>query len=456
MNEEAQGTGQVSRGSADDQDRITPRRRHFDAFVSAVTSECGKARDIVAAELRKLGFQVAVQSDFEQRPASITLLQKLYEYISGCREVHCIIGARSGAFPSAEEAAPFSNLLPSGITEASYTQWEYFFAVHIAPDRLWLPQAADSWQADVPIPAEPDSAGSQRAFVAHVRRMGHDCPRFASLGDLRAAVLEQHVAGLAAHRAEGGDNVAVDGGDGGAFHLVVARNAVGGLTAGIMFLVSSGVVMVWRDRLGPTLVTLSLFMLGVGAIAFLVIHQRYAAILARRDSARSGEVWTVAGQSRRGRPGGANLFSAVAGGARRGRSFLWRCRDVGSNFVSERIRTAGSSSFMDGGGIRPLFVAGVGVPDRDNLRHLGCVGACGAGGTRPVAGARFGRLAESSHADGLGGSGIRVQSCCQSRWLAYSAVGPCRRRQRYGCEFRWRWRFLLGCHRRWQFYHSCC
>jgi hypothetical protein len=46
--------------------------RRFDAFVSAVTSECGLARDAVAAELRKLDLHVAVQSDFTQLSPSLS------------------------------------------------------------------------------------------------------------------------------------------------------------------------------------------------------------------------------------------------------------------------------------------------------------------------------------------------------------------------------------------------
>ena len=42
----------------------------YDAFVSAVTSECGKARDAVAVELRRQHLHVAVQNEFAHAPAS--------------------------------------------------------------------------------------------------------------------------------------------------------------------------------------------------------------------------------------------------------------------------------------------------------------------------------------------------------------------------------------------------
>jgi len=102
----------------------------YDAFVSAVTSECGKARDAVATDLRRLGLRVAVQSDLRHDPAEVSLLQTLHDTIQDCDEVHCLIGRRGGDVPSAESAAPFRAFLPAGIAEASYTQWEYFFARH--------------------------------------------------------------------------------------------------------------------------------------------------------------------------------------------------------------------------------------------------------------------------------------------------------------------------------------
>jgi hypothetical protein len=109
--------------------------RRYDAFVSAVTSECGKARDAVATDLRRLDLRVAVQSDLPHDPAEVSLLQALHDTIQDCDEMHCLIGRRSGDVPSTESAAPFSAFLPDDMPEASYTQWEYFFARHYLPDR---------------------------------------------------------------------------------------------------------------------------------------------------------------------------------------------------------------------------------------------------------------------------------------------------------------------------------
>jgi len=99
-------------------------------FVSAVTSEFGRARDLVASDLRAKGFDVTFQQDFRQSGESSTTLTMLDDYIRECKAVVCIIGARSGSVPSDAEAAPFSAFLPPALERASYTQWELILARH--------------------------------------------------------------------------------------------------------------------------------------------------------------------------------------------------------------------------------------------------------------------------------------------------------------------------------------
>ena len=74
----------MPRGRADDPPRRTEAARHYDAFVSAVTSECGKARDAVAAALRQLDLRVAVQSDLRHGAADTSLLRTLHDTIRDC------------------------------------------------------------------------------------------------------------------------------------------------------------------------------------------------------------------------------------------------------------------------------------------------------------------------------------------------------------------------------------
>jgi hypothetical protein len=165
----------------------------FDAFVSAVTSECGQARDAVAAELRRQGMRVAVQSDFEHRPAATTTLRKLHDTIRDCAEVHCIVGTRSGECPPPEAAAPFRHLLPPGIGEASYSQWEYFFALRYVPERLWLYLTTKSYQPDLSTPVGRDRPEMQRQFVEYMCDVrGQDFAPIGNVSDARAAVLAHH------------------------------------------------------------------------------------------------------------------------------------------------------------------------------------------------------------------------------------------------------------------------
>jgi hypothetical protein len=101
----------------------------FCVFVSGVSSEFGKAREAIAAALRTRGMVVKEQKDFRAEPLSPTTLKLLHDYIAICDAVVYIIGERSGAKPSHEEAAEFVSMLPPGIREATYTQWEFYFAL---------------------------------------------------------------------------------------------------------------------------------------------------------------------------------------------------------------------------------------------------------------------------------------------------------------------------------------
>ena len=105
-------------------------QHEFRIFLSAVTSEFGRARDAVAADLRSREALLRVQNDFRQEAGSDTTLQKLHDYIRDYSAVVCVVGKRSGALPPPKAAEPFAHILPNGIAKASYTQWEFFFARH--------------------------------------------------------------------------------------------------------------------------------------------------------------------------------------------------------------------------------------------------------------------------------------------------------------------------------------
>ena len=91
-------------------------------FLSAVTSEFGRARDAVAAHLRSLEVLLRAQSYLRQEAGSDTTPQKLKDYIRDyirdCSAVIC--GKSSWASPRAKAAKLFVQMLPTGIAKASF------------------------------------------------------------------------------------------------------------------------------------------------------------------------------------------------------------------------------------------------------------------------------------------------------------------------------------------------
>ncbi len=163
----------------------------FRIFISAVTSEFGKARDALAADLRSRDTLVRVQSDFRQETGSDTTLKKLHDYIRNCSAVVAVIGGRSGSCPPPAAAAPFGQMLPSGISEASYTQWEFFFARHYRR-RLSIYIANDNYVPDRAPPTGEDQPDLQQALVRHiVEEQGLDRSYFSNVDQLCRAVLKE-------------------------------------------------------------------------------------------------------------------------------------------------------------------------------------------------------------------------------------------------------------------------
>ena len=160
-------------------------------FLSAVSSECGLARQEIASDLRSRNLTVKEQRDFRQEAEADTTLRKLHDYIKDCWAVVCIMGTRSGGFPPAPAAGPYKQLLPPGIDRASYTQWELIFARHYNR-RLSIYICDERYKPDKAAPTTKDEDGpSQSRFVQYIKDQGLDRTSFSSVDSLCRAVLRE-------------------------------------------------------------------------------------------------------------------------------------------------------------------------------------------------------------------------------------------------------------------------
>ena len=233
----------------------------FDVFISAVTSECGAARDRVAIHLRNIGLRVAVQEDFSHLPEPKSTLQKLHDHVRNCAEVLCILGQRSGACPSDTEAEPFAAMLPPGFDTASYTQWECFFALHYGKD-LFLYTTGDNWKPDKPAPTGPDRPDLQQQVKDHLlKRLGRDRLEKCDNADALCATVLVQRAGVERWNPE-----------------ALATGAAGGVFAGLLLWALTR----WAGTFGTVTGTVADTVCILGAAAFFLICTRYTGILTRR------------------------------------------------------------------------------------------------------------------------------------------------------------------------------
>jgi hypothetical protein len=156
-----------------------------DVFISGVSSEFEKVRELIKTDLDTRGIGADTQATFRQQSDQVELLGKLNEAIYGCKVVVCIHGSRSGSAPPASVAARYADFLPPGITEASYTQWEFFFARYWRKDIKFFRATA---QYVPEREAGDDVDGLQERFLAHVEEGGRYYKSFSSADELRRQV----------------------------------------------------------------------------------------------------------------------------------------------------------------------------------------------------------------------------------------------------------------------------
>jgi tetratricopeptide (TPR) repeat protein len=182
-----QGGGEVCRrGTLCLNARMPQERLHI--FISAVTNEFGKVRDALAADLRTRGHTVTVESDFNQRPDSETMLGELADFIRDCHAVICIVGKRSGSCPPPRAAERLAKVLPNDIKTASYTQWEFFLARDFKR-RPYIYIARDDYAPDRG-PDSGDLAPLQDAFRAYLEAENVPYGPFSNIDQLARAVFK--------------------------------------------------------------------------------------------------------------------------------------------------------------------------------------------------------------------------------------------------------------------------
>jgi tetratricopeptide (TPR) repeat protein len=134
------------------------------------------------------GHTVTVESDFNQRPDSETMLGELADYIRDCHAVICIIGKRSGSCPPARAAERLAKALPNDIKTASYTQWEFFLARDFKR-RPYIYIARDDYAPDRG-PDTGDLAALQDAFRAYLEAENVPYGPFSNIDQLARAVFK--------------------------------------------------------------------------------------------------------------------------------------------------------------------------------------------------------------------------------------------------------------------------
>lgn len=160
-------------------------------FISAVSTEFGHARDMLANSLQARGLDVKIQRAFRNEHDANTTLEKLFSYISGCDAVVGVVGNRSGAFPPGDAVSQeFRQMLPEGIENASYTQWEIIFALHCKV-RLSLHEATDTYRPDRDADDDDPQAQLKWRDFLFDKVSGLDRKQFGTPDALRANVLEE-------------------------------------------------------------------------------------------------------------------------------------------------------------------------------------------------------------------------------------------------------------------------
>ena len=160
----------------------------FKVFLSMASGEFEPLRNKLAADLNAKKLTVKWQEAFRQEPGVHSLLQLLHDYIRDCDAVVCVWGDRSGSVPPQADVDRYPDVVAAELAQASYTQWEYFFARKYNK-RVSYYIGQPGARRDPP--SGEDVPDLQAAFLTHVRAQNLHLTIADSIDGLRAEILKE-------------------------------------------------------------------------------------------------------------------------------------------------------------------------------------------------------------------------------------------------------------------------
>ena len=148
-------------------------------FLSTVSDEFRRYRDLLRSDLTRHNVEVKVQEDFKDLGGET--LDKLDVYIAYCDAVVHLVGDMTGAYPGerglsaflakypdlAAKLPPLGAALNDGVG-VSYTQWEAWLALYHGK-LLFIARAAETTEREPTYRPTDDSRGAQESHLACLR-----------------------------------------------------------------------------------------------------------------------------------------------------------------------------------------------------------------------------------------------------------------------------------------------
>jgi hypothetical protein len=151
-------------------------------FLSTVSDEFHRYRDLLRADLTRHNVEVKIQEDFKDLGSE--MLDKLDVYIAHCDAVVHLVGDMSGSYPGERglsvllakhpdlptKLPPLSAALKDGVG-VSYTQWEAWLALYY-DKLLFIARAAETAERGPNYEPTDDSRTAQATHLARLKEIG--------------------------------------------------------------------------------------------------------------------------------------------------------------------------------------------------------------------------------------------------------------------------------------------